>query len=401
MSTRAHVRHNLTGTELRATGALSAIFATRLLGLFMIYPIFVSYAERLRGATPELIGIALGAYGLTQGFLQIPFGVLSDRVGRKTMIVIGLVFLGVGSVVAATSGSIYGVLLGRVLQGIGAVGSVLLAFVADLTRDEVRTEAFGFVGVTIGASFVLAIALGPIIGGAYGVAGAFWLTALFAVLGIGIVLFLVPRSARHVSHRETVWNALSSVLADGRLLELDLGIFALQAILIASFLAIPTLLTRTLHISDMGDWRFYVPMLIAAVVLMVPMLVLAERYKRMRAVFVATLVVQAATLASLVFFAGNPVVLIIALTLFFSAFTIMEALLPSLVTKVAPPSAKGAATGVYSSAQSLGIFAGGTLGGIALGMGGAPAVLAFALLVSLVWLALVVYKPFSEASYAV
>lgn len=376
--------------ELHATSALAAIFAMRLLGLFMIYPVFLGYAQHLRGATPERIGLALGAYGLAQGALQIPFGLLSDRLGRKLIIVGGLGLFALGSVVAAMATTIDGVLVGRVLQGTGAVGSTTLALVADVTREEVRTRAMAIVGITIGFSFVIAIAAGPLLASAIGVPGIFWLTAVLAVIGIGITLAAVPTPPRLVRQRdaEAVPALFGRVCRDGELLRLDFAIFALHAVLTASFLAVPSLLVRTLHLTNTGDWRLYLPVMAMSIVLMVPIVILAERGTRMKEVFLVTILMLAASLLALAAGGANAVVVIVALVIFFGGFNAMEALLPSLVTKMAPAGVRGTATGIYSSSQFLGIFFGGVGGGWALVAGGDPAVFGFAMAVALVWLAL-------------
>ena len=230
--------------EFRATSSLAAVFSLRLLGLFMIYPVFADYARHLSGATPYKVGLALGIYGLSQGLLQIPFGLLSDTIGRKTMIVLGLVIFAFGSAVAAVSTSIDGVIVGRVLQGAGAIGSVILALVADLTAEESRTKAMAMVGITIGTSFMGALVAGPIIAGIVGVAGIFWLMVALALVGIAITEFVVPRPRALRVHRdaEAVPAMLGSILKNGELLRLDFGIFALHAMLTASFLVI-TLVT--------------------------------------------------------------------------------------------------------------------------------------------------------------
>src|SRR3974390_1309098 len=217
--------------EFRAATSLAAVFSVRLLGLFMIYPVFADYAQQLSGATPYLIGEALGVYGLSQGLLQIPFGLLSDRFGRKPMIVIGLVLFAIGSLVAAVSTSIGGVIVGRVLQGAGAVGSVILALVADLTREESRTKAMATVGITIGASFMVAVVAGPIAAKFVGVSGIFWLMVGLALVGIAITAFVVPNPRRVSVHRdaETVPTLMGSVLHNGELLRLAIGVFALHA----------------------------------------------------------------------------------------------------------------------------------------------------------------------------
>lgn len=398
--------------ELRAASSLAAVFSARLLGLFMIYPVFAAYAGHLRDSTPLLIGLSLGAYGLTQGLLQLPFGLLSDRIGRKQVIVGGLILFAIGSAVAAASTSITGVLLGRVLQGTGAIGSTVLALVADLTSEESRTKAMALVGMTIGLSFAFAIVAGPALAGVIGVAGIFWLTAILAFVGIAITLFLVPRPVRKMRHRdaEAVPALIGRVLRDRELLRLDFAIFALHAVLTASFLAVPQVLSGALGLTSHEDWRVYLPVLAASVVLMVPVIILAEKRRRMKEVFLVTiLLLGVSQLALWLASAGTQIgtgvtgasIVIAALIAFFTAFNIMEASLPSLITKTAPPDAKGTATGIFSSAQFLGIFVGGALGGGAYGMDGLRGVFLFTLGVTLLWLiaALGMRRPGHYSSY--
>ena len=385
----------MTRLEFRSTAALAIVFATRLLGLFMIYPVFAGYASHLSGATPLLIGLALGAYGLTQGLLQIPYGLLSDRTGRKRVIAGGLLLFAAGSVIAALATSIGGMLIGRTLQCAGAVGSVVLALVADLTREEVRTRAMAIVGMTIGLAFAVAIVLGPALGAIIGVPGIFWLTAGLAFAGIGVTYGLVPTPARLVRHRdaEAVPLLFARVIRNRELLRLDLSIFALHLILTASFLAVPPLLARSLQLATGNDWMVYLPVLAASIALMVPIILLAEKGDRMKEVFLATIALLAASQAVLALWGGHAVAVVAALTAFFTGFNVMEASLPSLVTKIAPADAKGTATGIFSSAQFLGIFAGGAAGGLALAAGGAGGVFVLTLAVALAWLAIGAMMP--------
>jgi len=394
---------SMTRLELRSTAALAAVFAARLFGLFMVYPVFASYASHLRGATPVMIGTALGAYGLTQGLLQIPYGLVSDHVGRKPVIAAGLVLFATGSIVAALAHSIGGMTIGRTLQGTGAVGSVVLATVADLTREEVRTRAMAMVGMTIGLSFAVAIVLGPVFAGLLGVPGIFWLTALLAALGIIITYGIVPgqvQARRHLD-TETIPRLLGGVVGNAQLVRLDAAIFFLHLMLTASFLAVPLILSNALHIPAGRDWIVYLPVLAVSIVLMVPAILVAEKGGRMKEVFLTTIMLLAASQLALLLWPSDPIVIALALIGFFTGFNIMEASLPSLITKIAPANSKGTATGVFSSAQFLGIFAGGAVGGLASAIGGTSGVFAFTLIAALLWLGIAapMRRPSHYSSY--
>ena len=374
--------------ELRAAVSLAAVFSVRMLGLFMIYPVFAVFARQLAGATPYKIGLALGIYGLSQGLLQMPFGLLSDRIGRKTMIVFGLVLFALGSAVAASSRSIDGMIWGRVLQGAGAVGSVILALVADLTTEENRTKAMALVGMTIGSSFLVAIVAGPAVAGWIGIGGIFWLMAALALVGILITAFVVPRPRRLRVHREaeTVPALLGSTLRNPELLRLDFGIFALHAMLTASFLVVPELLHGALGVDSRDQWLLYLPVLVVSVAVMVPAIIVAERHRRMKTVLVGAIAALAVSQVMLAVDGHDVYVLIAGITLFFAGFNVMEASLPSLVTKTAPSGSTGTATGVYSSSQFLGIFVGGVAGGGVNQGYGAVGVFLLAAALALLWL---------------
>lgn len=376
---------SMSGPERRASLSLAGIFSLRMLGLFMIYPVFAPWARQLPDATAVTIGLALGVYGLTQALLQIPFGFLSDRVGRKRVIAAGLMLFVIGSVVAALSPSIYGIVLGRLLQGAGAVGSAVLALAADLTRAEHRTKAMALIGMTIGASFGLAVVVGPVLNGWIGVRGIFWLTAMLAALGIVVLYVLVPRPAAPEVHAETeaVPALFRRVLADRELQRLDFGIFIQHAILTASFLSVPFVL-RQAGIALRDQWYVYLPVLVVSVAFLVPLIMLAER-GRMKAVFLVSVALLAAGQLLLLFGHVSLPLVVLALLVFFTGFNVLESVLPSLISRRAPDDAKGTAMGIYSSSQFLGIFAGGALGGWIEGEWGLNGVFGFCAALAAFW----------------
>jgi len=378
--------------EQRAAASLGGIFALRMLGLFMILPVFSLYAHQLKGFTPMLMGIAIGAYGLTQAFLQIPFGLLSDRIGRKRVIIIGLLIFAAGSVVAAVSDTIYGVIAGRALQGAGAIAAAIMALLADLTRVETRTKAMAILGGSIGMSFTLALLLGPILNGIIGVPGIFWLTGLLALAGILIVLYVVPNPADSHFHTDTepVLAQFSKILSDRQLLRLDFGIFSLHFLITASFVVLPLLLRDTLHMPAEHHWWIYLPVLLLAVVAMFPFIILAERGGRMKMIFLGAIALIIFSEAGLFLFHDHIYQVAILLFLFFTGFNLMEATLPSLISKMAPANSKGTAMGAYSSCQFLGAFVGGTTGGWLLGQYGVGSVFAGCAVVAMIWLLLAI-----------
>jgi MFS family permease len=377
----------MTAGERRAAVWLAGVFSLRMLGLFMILPVFALYAEDLRGHTPALAGLAIGIYGLSQALFQIPFGFLSDRYGRKRLIYLGLLIFAAGSVVAALADSMWGVILGRALQGGGAVSAAVMALAADLTREEHRIKVMAFIGITIGLSFAVSMILGPVLDGWIGVPGIFWLTGLLALLGIVVVRFRVPDPIISRLHRdaEPVASQFGRVLGDGQLLRLNFGIFTLHLLLTATFVAAPLAL-RDAGLPGDQHWRVYLPVLLVSILAMAPFVLLAEKYRRLKPVFIGA--VLALMLAEFGLLHRHDTVLAIAglLLLFFTAFNLLEAMLPSLIAKLAPPDAKGTALGVYSSSQFLGAFAGGVLGGWLHGRYGLSGVFAFAALAALAWL---------------
>ena len=373
----------LSPTETRAAFSLAGIFALRMFGLFMIYPVFAVYARSLPDATPARVGLALGIYGLAQALFQMPLGVASDRLGRKRVIAAGLLVFALGSGAAALAHSVAGIALGRFLQGVGAVGSAVLALAADLSREDKRTKVMAVIGVTIGLSFGLALVAGPILDAWFGVPGMFWLTAGSAGLAILLLYVAVPVPAASPVHAETeaVPALLSRVLKDPVLLRLDFGVLVQHALLTATFLGAPLSLQEA-GLDSSAAWKLYLPVLAVSVLLMGPMIRLVER-RRMRAMMLVS--ISAMGLAQLGLMAGGLWWLAAALTLFFAAFNFLEAALPALITQLAPKHARGTAMGVYSSAQFLGIFLGGVLGGWCQGHFGPSGAFEFGLVVLGFW----------------
>ncbi len=355
----------MTRGERRAAGSLATIFGFRMAGLFMILPVFALYAGELAHVTPALVGIAIGIYGLTQALFQIPFGMLSDKLGRKPIILGGLILFAVGSVVAALADTIYGVIAGRALQGAGAIAGALMALLADLTRDEHRTKAMAFMGMSIGASFALAMVAGPLINSWVGVPGIFWFTAVLAVGGVIVLFTVVPNPQRSSVHRDTepVWGQFRSVLRDGQLLRLDFGIFVLHLLLTASFVVVPVALQDLAGLAVENHGYLYLVVLALSVVAMLPMIILAEKKGVMKPVFLGGVFLIGVAELVLWQWHSSLISIALALLLFFTAFNILEASLPSLISRMVRPDSKGTAMGVYSSSQFLGAFVGGAAGG--------------------------------------
>ena len=377
----------MTATERRAAFWLASVFSLRMLGLFMILPVFALYAEHLRGNTPALAGLAIGIYGFSQALFQIPFGFLSDHYGRKRMIYIGLLIFAAGSMVAALADSIHGVILGRALQGGGAVSAAVMALAADLTREEHRIKVMATIGVTIGLSFAASMILGPVLNSWIGVPGIFWLTGLFALLSIAVVRFRVPDPVSSRVHRdaEPVASQFGRVLLDGQLLRLNFGIFTLHLLLTATFVAVPLAL-RDAGLPSNQHWEIYLLALLFSIVVMVPLIIVAEKYRQLKVVFVGAILTLAATEFGLLNLHDTVLEIAALLLVFFSAFNLLEATLPSLIAKMAPPDAKGTAMGIYSSSQFLGAFAGGAIGGWLRGLLGLKGVFAFTTFGAIAWL---------------
>jgi MFS family permease len=356
----------MTPLELRASLSLASLYAFRMLGLFLILPVFAVHAHTLPGGTePLLVGLVLGIYSLTQGLLQLPLGMASDRLGRKPVIVFGLVLFALGSVVAAQATDIAWTIAGRALQGAGAISAAVTACIADLTRDSQRTKAMGLVGASIGLTFALSLVAAPQLYEWVGMAGMFYLTGALAIVGIAIVLFAVPPLALPVrAPGEGVQRTrFREVALDTELMRLNVGIFALHFVQMAMFVVLPAWLVERAQLPLAEHWKVYLPVVAASFVLMVPPIAWGERAGRLR---VVTLVSIAAILVAQLGYAAEPVGVVpfaVLLLVFFAAFNVLEATVPSMVSRLAPPDVRGTALGLYNTVQALGLFAGGALGG--------------------------------------
>lgn len=381
----------MTPSEIRATVSLASIYGLRMLGMFLILPIFAIYASTLPEKPSSLmIGLALGAYGLTQALFQLPFGMASDKFGRKPMIYIGLAIFAVGSMVAALAINIETIIIGRAIQGAGAVSAVVTALVADLTRDENRTKAMATIGGTIGIAFALSLVGGPLLNQWIGVPGIFAMTALLTLAAIAVVKFVVPDPVHSHYHSDAsaAPAKLKDVLKNAQLLRLNYGIFALHAAQMAMFVVVPFAIVKSSGMHENQHWQIYLPVLIASFILMVPAIIYAEKQSKIKLIFVSAIAVmfvaQLMFAASIQHFWG----IVVSLTMYFIAFNVLEASLPSIISKIAPAAAKGTAIGVYNTSQSLGIFVGGVFGGYLSHIYGFSSVFIFCSIMMFLWLVL-------------
>lgn len=352
----------LASNQARHVIILSSILSVRMLGLFMILPVFSAYAMHLAGATPTMIGVTLGIYGLTQSCFQIPFGILSDYVGRKRVIFFGLILLLIGSILAAFSHSIYTLCIARALQGTGAIGSTILALLSDLTRNESRTKAMAFLGLSIGFAFIIAMITGPVIHQYFALSGIFITTAMLALIAM-VLLLLIPTPPKPLKTSEKIAEKLLAVLGNAELMRLNISVFFLHAILTALFFAIPILFIHHLHLSNHDQVCLYLVVLISAFLFALPLIIFAEKKRKMKMVFLNAILSIFLVSTLLAIFYHHFWITAFLLFIFFTAFTLLEAILPSYVSKIAPIQNKGASMGVYSSSQFFGIFVGGSLGG--------------------------------------
>ncbi len=387
MSESAVPNISMTPAERRAIASLASIYGLRLLGMFIILPVFALYAQTLPGgASYTLIGIALGAYGLTQALLQIPFGWASDKWGRKPVIYSGLALFAVGSFIAAWAPDIGWSIVGRSVQGAGAISAAVLALTADLTRESVRTRAMAVIGITIATTFALSLAAGPVFTAWIGVPGIFVLTGALAIAAMAVVHFAVPTPSRVSQARETSPRQLARVLADPQLLRLNYGTFALHAVLMALFTQIPFAL-RDNGLPIERHWIVYAPVLVLSMLFMLPFLQQVDRPARGKPLLIAAVLALAAAQVSLALSLHSLVALAAAMTLFFTALNLLEAMLPAFISKCAPAEARGAAIGVNSNAQFLGAFVGAAAGGWLADHAGTAPVFILGIVLTALWLA--------------
>ncbi|AMB83987.1 MFS transporter [Pseudomonas agarici] len=382
----------MSGGETRAASGLALVFAFRMLGMFMVLPVLATYGMDLAGATPALIGLAIGAYGLTQALFQIPFGIISDRIGRRPVIYLGLIVFALGSVLAANADSIWGVIAGRVLQGAGAISAAVMALLSDLTREQHRTKAMAMIGMTIGLSFAVAMVVGPLLTRVFGLSGLFLATGGMALVGILIVAFMVPKSTGPLQHRESgvARQALIPTLKHPDLLRLDLGIFVLHAMLMSSFVALPLALVEKAGLPKEQHWWVYLTALLISFFAMIPFIIYGEKKRKMKRVLLGAVTTLMVTELFFWEFGDSLRALVIGTVVFFIAFNLLEASLPSLISKVSPAGGKGTAMGVYSTSQFLGSALGGILGGWMFQHGGLSAVFLGCAALAALWLAFAV-----------
>ena len=388
----------MNSVEKRAILGVGGIFALRMIGLFMIVPVFSVYGDNYAHATPFLIGLAVGIYGLGQAIFQIPMSLAADKFPRKPIIMLGLILFAVGGIIAANATDIYQVIIGRALAGSGAVSAVLMALLADVTREEMRTKAMATMGLTIATSIMLAFAFGPLLVGSLGISGLFWLTAGFAILAM-LLLFVVPTPMRVLKHNldnKSIGEQLATVLKIGDLNRLHVGIFALHLTMTAIFVILPHQLTEVMGLSVRQQGLVYLPLLFVGFAVAIPFIIIAEKKRKMRQVFLAAIALMTAALALLALGSQVGVGIIVGLLLYFMGFNLLEATIPSWISKRAPVANKATAMGLNSSSQFLGAFVGGAMGGLLLNQSN---LLAWGLLSLVMGIALLLIIPIAQPPY--
>ena len=388
----------MNSVEKRAILGVGGIFALRMIGLFMIVPVFSVYGENYAHATPFLIGLAVGIYGLGQALFQIPMSLAADKFPRKPIIFLGLILFAVGGMIAANATDIYEVIIGRALAGSGAVSAVLMALLADVTREEMRTKAMATMGLTIATSIMLAFAFGPLLVGSLGISGLFWLTSGFAILAM-LLLVVIPTPMRVLKHNldnKTISQQLATVLKIGDLNRLHIGIFALHLTMTAIFVILPHQLSEVLGLSVRQQGLVYLPLLFIGFAIAIPFIIIAEKKRKMRQVFLGAIALMTAALALLALGSQVGVGIILGLLLYFMGFNLLEATIPSWISKRAPVANKATAMGLNSSSQFFGAFVGGAMGGLLLNQSN---LLAWGILAIIMGAALLLIIPIAQPPY--
>lgn len=388
----------MNSVEKRAILGVGGIFALRMIGLFMIVPVFSVYGSNYAHATPFLIGLAVGVYGLGQAIFQIPMSLAADKFPRKPIIFLGLILFAVGGIIAANATDIYEVIIGRALAGSGAVSAVLMALLADVTREEMRTKAMATMGLTIGTSIMLAFAFGPLLVGSLGISGLFWLTSGFAVLAM-LLLLAVPSPLRVLKHNldnKSIGQQLATVLKIGDLNRLHMSVFALHLTMTAIFVILPHQLNEVMGLSVRQQGMIYLPLLFVGFAVAIPFIIIAEKKRKMRHVYLGAIALMAVALTLLAFGSQLSVGIIFGLLLYFMGFNVLEATIPSWISKRAPVANKATAMGLNSSSQFLGAFVGGSMGGLLLNQ---PNWLAWGILAVVMVVALILIIPIAQPPY--
>jgi len=372
--------------EIKSSVLLASIYSLRMLGIFLILPIFSIYASELSGRPTEFqIGLAFGIYGLTQAIFQIPFGMTSDRLGRKPVIYFGLLLFIIGSFIAGISEQIEGVIIGRAIQGSGAISAVLTAFLSDLTSDKSRTKGMAIIGVSIGLTFALSLVISPLLNKLIGVPGIFLLMGVLAFIALGVVKFFIdePLDKKKIKSENT--NDIKSILKNFDLNRLNFGIFTLHASQISMFMAIPLYLINQGQIPLHQHWSIYLPVLVISFIFIVPMIIISEKRHIAKEAFIFSIALLFVTQFLFIYFSNGIVGIVMALIFYFIGFNYLEASLPSLVSKWAPIQRRGLALGVYNTSQSLGIFVGGSFGGLIANFYGYQGTFLFCSLLIMIW----------------
>lgn len=382
--------------EKKTAVSLALLMVFRMLGLFMILPVLAIFVNSWPNAT-QWTGLALGIYGLTQSMLQIPFGILSDRIGRKNIIIIGLVIFAFGSVVAALSQSMLALIIGRALQGAGAIGGVVIALLSDLTSVENRTKAMAVIGISIGLSFAVAMVLGPLLASWLGVRSIFAFTAMLAIIGIFLIVHVVP-SPPFVDEKKSEKIHFFQLLIDPVLWRLNMGILIQHAILTALFVVTPIILLNTIHVGEVHQWWVYLPVLLIAYILITPFIMKAKQHQQTK-IMLISIAILALSQFIFIIIGNTGIGFIVALTLFFASFTLLEALLPTMISYSAPGSKKGTAMGVYSTSQFFGIFLGGLWGGWLNHHYGQQSIFIANLILALIWVSFMMIGKHNRKAY--